>query len=200
MKVLVIGAAGRTGTHVVEQGLARKHEITAFSRRPTAAKSFAGARALTGDATDVAALRQAVRGQEAVISAVGCSAIAAALVEVMSEEGVRRLVMTSSRSVVATRPRLMVGLAWMRFRCEYADLARAEGMLETSALDWSIVRGTMLVDKPAAGRVHIDFEANASGGDWRLTRADYAMALLDVAEDPRYVRRSLGVGGPRKNT
>jgi putative NADH-flavin reductase len=199
MRLLVLGAAGRTGKHVVEQGRARGHEITALYRRPGAMEAIDGLRTVTADATDAASLGRAVHGQDAVISAVGGSAIAAVLVSVMTTEGVRRVVMTSSRSVVATRPKLMVGLAWMRFRREYADLARAEGMLESSALDWSIVRGTMLVDKPAAGRVHIDFEADATGGDWRLTRADYAMTLLDVAENAEYVHRSLGVGGPGKN-
>jgi hypothetical protein len=104
--------------------------------------------------------------------------------------------MTSSRSVVATRPRLPVALAWIVFREAYADLARAEGMFEMSDLDWSVVRATMLTDKPGAGKVHIDFQANATGGDWQLTRADYAMALLDVTEDPGMIGKAVGVCGP----
>ena len=103
--------------------------------------------------------------------------------------------MTSSRSVVATRPRLPVTLAWLIFCEAYADLARAEGMLEASSLDWTIVRATMLTDKPYTGRVHIDFEANATGGDWSLTRADYAMTLLDAAENAGLIRKAPGVCG-----
>lgn len=34
MKILVIGAAGRTGRHVLEQAVARGHTVTAFARRP----------------------------------------------------------------------------------------------------------------------------------------------------------------------
>jgi hypothetical protein len=79
----------------------------------------------------------------------------------------------------------VISLVWLKFRSAYAELARAEDMLEASDLDWSIVRGAMLVDKPFTGQVHTDFEANATGGDWRLTRADYAMQLLNVAEDDR---------------
>ena len=45
----------------------------------------------------------AVAGQDAVVMAVGGSAIVRALVPAMTGAGVRRLVMTSSRSVVATR-------------------------------------------------------------------------------------------------
>ncbi len=34
MNLLVIGSTGRTGKHVLEQGLQRGHAITAFTRRP----------------------------------------------------------------------------------------------------------------------------------------------------------------------
>lgn len=196
MKLLIIGAAGRTGRLVLAQGLQRGHEITAFVRRPEALAGVEGLKGVVqGDAERLEDLRPALQGQEAVISAVGGSGIARALITGMREAGVRRVVMTSSRSVAATRPRLPVALAWLVFRDAYRDLARAEGMFEFSGLDWTIVRATMLTDRPATGRVHIDFEANATGGDWSLARADYAMTLLDVLEQPVMIRKMPGVGG-----
>lgn len=110
----------------------------------------------------------------------------------MVEQAIQR-----GHTVVASRPRLVVALTWLRFRAPYADLARAEGMLEASSSDWSIVRATMLTDGPATGQVHADFEPDATGGDWRLPRADYARQLLDVAEDETMIRRAVGVGGAR---
>lgn len=198
MKILVIGAAGRTGRHVLEQAVARGHTVTAFARRPQVLAGFEGLHAvLSGDGTDPDAVRGAVRGQDVVISAVGSSAIIRALIPVMAEAEVSRLVMTSSRSVVATRPRLVISLVWWKFRGPYADMARAEGMIEGSPLDWSVVRATMLTDGPFTGQVHTDFEPNATGGGWKLNRADYAMALLDVAEDDGMIGRAVGVGGAR---
>lgn len=200
MKLLVIGSTGRTGRHVLDQGLRRGHEITAFSRRPQELAGFEGLKqVIHGDALNLDDVRKAVAGQDAVISAVGSSGIARNLIIAMREAGVPRLVMTSSRSVVATRPRLPVTLAWLVFREAYADLARAEGMIEMSGLDWTIVRATMLTDKPFTGQVHIDFEANATGGDWSLTRADYAMTLLDVVENPQMVGKALGVCGAKRS-
>lgn len=171
MKLLVIGAGGRTGRHVLDQGLRCGHVITAFTRRPHDLAGLAGLREIVqGDALNLNDMREAVQGQDAVISAVGASGIARTLITAMTDAGVRRLVMTSSRSVVASRPRLWVTLAWLVFRAAYVDLARAEGMLEVSGLDWSIVRATMLTDKPYTGHVHTDFEPNATGGDWTLVR------------------------------
>ncbi|HEU5012145.1 MAG TPA: NAD(P)-binding oxidoreductase [Roseiflexaceae bacterium] len=198
MQLLVIGATGRTGRLVVEQGLRRGHAITAFTRRPHELAGVQGlAQVILGDALNLQDVRKALHGQDAVISAVGTSGIARTLITAMRETTVRRLVMTSSRSIVATRPRLPVLLAWMIFRASYADLARAEGMLEVSGLDWSIVRATMLTDKPFTGHVHMDCEPNATGGDWTLTRTDYAMTLLDVAENPQMIAKALGVGGAK---
>lgn len=198
MKLLVIGATGRTGRHVLDQAVARGHEVTAFTRKPSLLEGRTDlSRVVAGDATDLPWVREAVAGQEAVIAAVGGSGIARTLIAAMRETGVRRLVMTSSRSIPATRPRLAVGLAWLIFRSAYADLARAEGMLEMSGLDWTVVRATMLTDKPGKGRVHVDFEANATGGETTLPRADYAMALLDAAEDARMIGRTPGVCGAR---
>lgn len=198
MKLLVIGSTGRTGRHVLEQGLKRGHEITAFTRRSHQLSDFLGlTRIIQGDAMNLADVRQAVEGQEAVLSAVGSSGIARNLICAMREANVRRLVMTSSRSIIATKPKFWVTLAWLAFREPYADLARAEGMLEMSDLDWTIVRATMLTDKLSVGRVHTDFEPNATGGDWTLTRADYAMTLLNSLENPEMIGKALGVGGAK---
>jgi putative NADH-flavin reductase len=196
MRILVIGAAGRTGQLVVQQAISRGHIIAALARRPERLGPLEAPHiARAGDATEPDLLHQVVRDQDAVICAVGSSPILRALIPAMTDARVSRLVMTSSRSIVATKPKLLLDLVWWRFRKLYADLTRAEGMLEASALDWSIVRATMLRDGPHTGVVHTDFQINATGGDWKLNRADYAMELLDVTEDPAMARRAVGVGG-----
>jgi len=198
MKLLVIGSTGQTGRHILEQGLRRGHQITAFSRRSQELATVQGlAGVIQGDATHLEDVRRAVQGQDAIIASGASSAMVRALIPAMQEAGVRRLIITSSRSVVATKPRFPIALAWLFFRAAYADLARAEGVLEASDLDWSVVRATMLTNKPYTGRVHIDYEANATGGEMTLTRADYAMTLLDVAENPAMSKKALGVCGAK---
>ncbi|MBF6611915.1 MAG: SDR family oxidoreductase [Chloroflexi bacterium] len=206
MKLLVIGATGRTGRHVLDQAIHRGHEVTAFARRPEKLAEVRGLKGvIEGDALNLEYIRSAVKGQDVVICAVGGSGIVRNLICALRETGAeaettgraQRIVVTSSRSVVATRPRFWVMLAWLIFREAYVDLARAEGMLEMSNLNWSIVRAMMLTDKPFTGRVHTDFEQNAIGGDWTLARADYAMVLLDVAENPNMIGKAVGASGAK---
>jgi putative NADH-flavin reductase len=199
MKLLVIGSTGRTGKHILEQGERRGYEITAFTRRP---QELAGMPALKwvfhGDALNLEDVRKAVQGQDAVISAVGSSSIVYNLITAMREAEVRRLVMTSSRAIVATQPRLVIALIWIFLREVYADHARAEGMIQGSGLDWTIVRAMTLTNRPKTGQVHIDFERNMTAGAARtLTRADLAMTLLDVVENPQMIGKALGVCGAK---
>lgn len=198
MRLLVIGAAGRTGRLVVEQAVGRGHTVTALARRTQRVPDLGHPhRVVEGDASDPATVARAADGQDGVLCAVGSSAILRALLPALAEAGVSRLVMTSSRSIVGTRPRLLLDLVWWRFREAYADLARAEGMLEASGTRWSIVRATMLRDGPTQGAAHRDFEADATGGRWTLRRTDYAAVLLDVLQEEAMVGRAVGVGGAR---
>ena len=63
MKVLVIGATGRTGRHAVAQLLARGHEVTAFARNPSAVTARSERlRVVQGDARDRESIDRAMAG------------------------------------------------------------------------------------------------------------------------------------------
>jgi putative NADH-flavin reductase len=70
MKVLVIGAAGKSGEALVNEALAAGHKVTALVRG-TAQYKTANVRVVAGDALDAAAVNVAVAGQDAVIDALG---------------------------------------------------------------------------------------------------------------------------------
>ena len=72
MKVLVLGATGSVGRHIVRLGIERGHELTALVRYPKKLKSWESRiDVVKGDALDKDAVERAVRGQEAAIYALG---------------------------------------------------------------------------------------------------------------------------------
>lgn len=76
MKILVTGAAGFLGSHLVDALVERGHAVTAFDRRRAVLP--AGVHALEGDLGDEDALAEAVAGQDAVYHLAGFADLNAA--------------------------------------------------------------------------------------------------------------------------
>lgn len=70
MRILVLGATGRTGAEAVGQAVAAGHQVRALVRDPRKLGSDP-AEAVTGDATDPAAVARAASGADAVLVALG---------------------------------------------------------------------------------------------------------------------------------
>src|SRR3954452_12208272 len=73
-KILVLGATGGTGRLIVKEAIARGHAVTALVRSPDKAGDLNGAKLVVGDVRDVGVLREALKGQDAVVSALGTPA------------------------------------------------------------------------------------------------------------------------------
>ncbi len=189
MRVLVVGAAGRTGRAVVERAAAEGHEVTAFVYSDHG-NGLPGVRVLVGDAGDAAAVDAGVRGQDAVIDTVGGktpyrrtdleASAAAVIVAAMQRHGARRLVVTSSlgvgESAKHTPPLTKVVVATF-LRGSTADKAAMEAVVSGSGLDWVIARPAVLTDGPATGQVR----ALAPGDRGRakgISRPDLAAFLV----------------------
>jgi putative NADH-flavin reductase len=72
MKILVFGATGGSGRHIVEQALAQGHIVTAFVRDPARIQLVhENLRVVRGDISRYDSVEAAVAGQEAVLSALG---------------------------------------------------------------------------------------------------------------------------------
>ena len=73
-KILVLGATGPTGQLIVNHALSQGHEVTALVRSPEKAGTLAGAKLIFGDARNEPMLREALKGNHAVVSALGTPA------------------------------------------------------------------------------------------------------------------------------
>ena len=74
MRLLIFGATGGTGRALVEQALAQGHVVTAFARDPAKVRSaHQNLTIARGSMLDVDSVEAAVKGQDAVLSALGTS-------------------------------------------------------------------------------------------------------------------------------
>jgi putative NADH-flavin reductase len=154
---------------------------------------------------DPAAVREAVGGQDAVLSAIGAGAGRTTLredgtrniVDAMEAAGVRRLISLSSLGVGESRANLgfftkhvIVGLF---LRHAFADHERQEAVVRRSGLEWTIVRPPHLKDGPRAGDYRHGFEPTDRTIKGWITRADVADFMLKQVADRAYVRQAVGV-------
>ena len=166
MRVMVVGATGRLGRHVVERALERGHEVTAFARNPAAVELEQDRlRTAKGDVLDAASLEAAAAGQDAVISCLGTREWRRVtlraegvrnIISAMKAHGVRRLVVFSAFGVGDSREQLrrasfLFGriIFPLLLKDSFEDMARMEEAVRESGLEWVIVRPTALTEKPA---------------------------------------------------
>ena len=159
MKVLVIGAAGKSGEALVNEALAAGHKVTAFVRGAAPYKK-ANVRVVAGDVLDADAVDVAVAGQDAVIDALGGktpwkvttmeTSAAHNIVDAMRRNGVRRLLKISvvgAGESVKNAGFFNEHLLMKTFlRGLLVDKAGMEAEIEGSNLDWTLVRPPMLTD------------------------------------------------------
>src|SRR5579864_8821548 len=72
MRLLILGATGRTGAQLLEQALEQGHDVTVLVRDSARlGAQGAHARVLAGEVTEPAAVAEAVAGQAAVLIVLG---------------------------------------------------------------------------------------------------------------------------------
>ncbi|MGW0809927.1 NAD(P)-dependent oxidoreductase [Nonomuraea sp. NPDC002799] len=221
MRLAVFGATGGIGLELLRQGLDRGHEVTAVvrdaSRLPTGLRERLDV--VEADVMIAGAIAPAIKGRDAVLSAIGPrgrgpttvhSASMAAILAAMRGARVRRVLMVSASGLVAdagdgpfTRYVLKPLLVQRAFRHSYADLAEAERLLRAApageadrtadwTADWTIVRPSRLTDAGLTGRYRTVRDLNVRGG-MSTTRADVADCMLELAGDPTSVGHVVSV-------
>ncbi len=203
-KLLVLGATGGTGRLIVSQALARGHEVTALVRSAEKASALKGARLVIGDVRDEKALREALKGQDAVVSALGTpaspfrevtllSTATRALVAAMKAEHVSRLVLITGMGAGDSAGHggfLFDNVIFpLLLKKVYADKNRQEAIVRDSGLDWILVRPSVLNDKPSRGAVRALTDlSDVHGGT--IAREDVASFVLDQLRADAWLQRS----------
>jgi putative NADH-flavin reductase len=207
MKIVIFGASGRTGKHVVEQALANGHQVIAFVRTPSKLGiQHERLSLIQGDVTDPAAVEKAVAGVDAVVSVLGpsdnspdmkVSKGTANILAAMNKHGVRRLVASAGAGIPDTNDtpkllnKLINQLIKLTSRNVYEDMNRTVATIRNSPVEWTLVRVPMLTDKPKTGQTKAAWVGKGMG--MQITRADMADFMLKQLTDKSYIRQAPAV-------
>jgi putative NADH-flavin reductase len=207
-RVLIVGATGGTGRHLVAQALERGHAVTALVRNPSMVKvDHPQLTVVRGDVLDYASVEGAVRGQEAVVSALGhkqffyptriLSEGTGNILRAMEAHGVSRFVCATSLGIGDSAGRM--GAYYTLFVIPvilpfyFWDKTRQERLIAASKLEWIIVRPGVLTNGGKRGVYRHGFELGSFLGSVRVSRADVADFMLNQVADDAYRGTAPGV-------
>ena len=104
MKVALIGGSGNIGSQILAELRSRGHSVTAIARNPEKIVIGSGVTSVRADIADAAALAAALRGHDAVISAVRFRNFdPQVLLGAIKTSGVKRLIMVGGAGSLEVR-------------------------------------------------------------------------------------------------
>ena len=208
MKVLVIGAGGKTGKLVVQQAVLAGHQVTALVHADEEHKDkehFPDAvDVIHGDARNPSRLDQVMAGQHAVIDTIGGSkpfektdleaSSAKVILDVMKRNQVKRLIVISVLGVGDSQDQttgLYQHLLMPLFlRGALPDKANMEAAVQQSGVDFVIVRPPVLSDSDPTGDVYVVPPGKTAH---KITRADLAQFLVDQLTSDTYLGQEVTI-------
>jgi len=199
MKIFVLGATGRTGREVVEQALARGHDVTAFVRSPEPiGLTNEKLTVIKGEATEKDQLVKAMQNHDAVVSTLGprkpfkpSSLLhdgALATTRTMQGSGVKRLLILSA---AAHFPGIFNRIVSLILRNHMRDSLAMEEIVQASGLDWTIARPPRLTEGEYT--TYRSREGAAPKMGFSLSRKAVAAFMLDAIEQKKHFQKIVGI-------
>lgn len=204
MKIVVFGASGRVGHLVVEGALEAGHDVTAFVHHEPKFPKSPKLKIVRGDIHNPKDVAKAVKGAEAVISALGSwgtkskdivSSGVANIIPAMQSNKVRRIISLTGADARAGSDSMgfVHRLSHMAIGLTPSAKILADGekhirLLERSGLDWTVVRSPIMNERGDAMRFRL---TDARPMPWAtVNRRSVAAGMLRLVEDRKYSRRA----------
>ena len=219
LDIVVYGATGEVGSHVVREALERGHWVTAVSRDPAGVEmQHPNLSVVQGDLLDKASIFETVAGKDVVVLSVrgvigdsgspesALQFIAAEmLVEVLSTlgDGAPRLLHVGGSGSLEVEPGVLFAEKLPKILLPrgleveiLGQILALEFYRKVDDVSWTYVTPPKnFTNGPRTGifRIGGDQALEDDRGRCRLSRSDFAVALIDEAEQARYVSKRISV-------
>jgi putative NADH-flavin reductase len=211
MKLAIIGATGWIGSTLVAEAQSRGHDVIAIARDSSnIAATGVEKRSLDLTAGDSASIAAAVAGADLVIASIGGRAagnheiVAASAQRLLNElpaAGVNRLLWVGGAGSLEVAPGVTL-LSLPEFPQAYKDEATAQGEAlavfrnNHSAVNWTFISPAAEIfpgERSGNYRTGGDSLVSDAEGNSRISVQDYAVAMIDEAENNAHPKQRIGV-------
>lgn len=209
MKVVVLGATGKTGRLVVEKLWNEGHDVTGFVRSTMHVASKERLRYVQGEARNRESFDRAIEGQNAVISATS-------MLEIDPQKVNETFVRNLTGAMEAANVKRLVFLARGSSHLHWKDVgwfvraatlglgrelvddqANAIEVLHASSLDFIDVRPSKLIDGPATNLLCAAGDHERIKWKVELTRADVVDFVVKQLAENEWLRKRVFIGHAR---
>lgn len=204
MKITVFGASGSIGRLLVSRALAKDYSVDVYVRNPEKITvSNRNLKFIKGELDETEKIQKAISGADAVISTLGPSLTRRYegtpildghknIIRGMRAEGVSRFITLATPGIKSADDRIAVStvIPGIAGRLLFPDACReitAIGReVESSDLEWTIVRIIAPKDIPATGNIIVSF--GEKWINWPVSRMDVAEFMLSMVKEKKYIR------------
>lgn len=213
--VILIGATGFVGSHILTELLNRGHHVTAVARSAAQLPTHDLLTAVEADATDPETLARLAQGKDAIISSYSpgwgnpdigrlTTENYPRIVEGAKKSGVKRLLIVGGAGTLFCAPGLRV-MDSGAIPAEILEAVRTLGdfylnqLTLEKALDWVFFSPAGMFDEPGArtGKFRLgkdDLIVDEATGTSHISAADYAVAMVDELEKPAHHQERFTIG------
>jgi uncharacterized protein len=205
MKVALIGATGFVGSQLLNEALARGHEVTAIVRRTERLPTHPNLTAKQVDVMDTDALAGLLAGHEAIIAAFNPDrtvpgdvyermvAGAKSIIAATKKSGVKRLLVVGGAGSLEVAPGQQL-IDQPEFPPEWRAGAGSTRQFlyllkEEPDLDWTFLSPAAMLEpgeRTGTFRLGGDQMLVDENGQCRISTQDYAVAMIDELEEPEH--------------
>lgn len=203
MKIIVFGATGGVGQHVVKQALNKGIEVTAFVRTPSKLEvEHENLHITQGDAFNKEEVAAAIQGHDVVVSCLGSSKgikksteleeMTKNIVDDMKEHGIHRIIYTASAGIDNEIPGIFGKMVMKMLKHALTDHRNAVDYIQSNGLNYTIVRPLGLTNDPFTGKYR-ETKEGVPESSRTIPRADVAHFIIKAITDKQYENTSVAV-------
>nr|WP_294793521.1 NAD(P)-binding oxidoreductase [uncultured Mucilaginibacter sp.] len=212
MRVLLLGATGRTGKHVLTHLLKAGHVVNAVVRDKTKLNNNGQLHVFESDDINKTILKHAMQGCEAIISMLNISRTSdfpwaklrtpktflsdamANIIAVAEEAGIKKVVVCSAWGVHETKKDIPTWFRWLidysNIGVAYLDHERQELLLRQSKLDFTIVRPVGLTNSTKEKQVQVS-QNNSPKPKMMVSRKNTGAFFVQLLSNTSYSRHAI---------
>ncbi|RDV16266.1 NAD(P)-dependent oxidoreductase [Pontibacter diazotrophicus] len=213
MKIAIIGASGNIGSRITQEALTRGHDVTAIVRHPEkVAKESVSLEVKQGDVEDVEQTAALIKGHDALVVSHSPGwgpdtdfhkyvEVAEKVLQAAKKAGVKRVLNVGGAGSLYTEGGVQLvdtpdfPEAWKGGALAQRDSLKV--YQEEQELDWTFFSPAIIIEPgERTGKFRYDTENPVTNerGESKISRQDFAVAVLDELEDPQFIRQRFTIG------